>query len=37
MFVITVVLAVITSVAGYLGFRTYIYGDDAPPIPVLGE
>jgi len=24
-------------VAGYLGFRSYIYGDDAPPVPVLDD
>lgn len=36
-FTISVVLAVIVSVAGYIGFRSYIYGDDAPPIPVLDD
>lgn len=25
------------SVAGYIGFRSYIYGDDAPPVPVLDD
>lgn len=25
------------SVAGYIGFRSYIYGDDAPPLPVLDD
>lgn len=25
------------SVAGYFGFREYIYGEDAPPIPVVGD
>lgn len=25
------------SAAGYVGFREYIYGDDAPPIPVLDD
>lgn len=27
----------VLSVIGYFGFREYIYGDDAPPIPVLDE
>ncbi len=35
MFTVGAVLAVIFSVVGYLVFRTYIYGDDAPPIPVF--
>ncbi len=25
------------SIAGYIGFRSYIYGDDAPPVPVLDD
>lgn len=25
------------SIAGYIGFRQYIYGDDAPPVPVLDD
>ncbi len=25
------------TVVGYLGFRSYIYGDDAPPIPVIDD
>jgi len=28
---------VVVSVGGYFGFRSYIYGDDAPPVPVLDE
>ena len=31
------VLFVVISVAGYIGFRSYIYGDDAPPVPVLDD
>jgi hypothetical protein len=25
------------SIGGYIGFRAYIYGDNAPPIPVLDD
>lgn len=25
------------ALAGYFGFRSYIYGDDAPPLPVLDD
>jgi hypothetical protein len=32
-----VVVFVVTSVGGYFGLRTYIYGEDAPPIPVLDD
>lgn len=31
------IVFLLLSVAGYFGFREYIYGDDAPPIPVVGE
>ena len=27
----------VISVAGYVGFREYIYGDDAPPVIDLGD
>jgi hypothetical protein len=30
-------LFVVVSVGGYLGFRAYVYGDDAPPIPLLDD
>ncbi len=35
MFTIGAVLTVVFSVVGYLVLRAYIYGDDAPPIPVF--
>ncbi len=25
------------AAAGYFGFRSYIYGDDGPPVPVLDD
>jgi hypothetical protein len=31
------VVFVVISVACYIGFRSYIYGDDAPPVPVLDD
>lgn len=31
------VLFLVISVAGYIGFRSYIYGDDAPPLPVVDD
>ncbi len=36
-YTIGVVVFVVVSVGGYFGFRSYIYGDDAPPVPVLDE
>ena len=31
------VFFIVVSVAGYFGFRSYIYGEDAPPVPVLDD
>ncbi len=36
-YTIGAVIFLLVSVAGYIGFRSYIYGDDAPPIPVLDD
>ncbi len=36
-YTIGVVVFVVVSVGGYFGFRAYIYGDDAPSIPVIDE
>ena len=35
MFAIGATVAVIACIIGYLGLREYIYGDDAPSIPLL--
>ena len=34
---IAAVVFLVISIAGYIGFRSYIYGDDAPPVPVLDD
>lgn len=36
-YVISTIVFLAISAAGYVGFRAYIYGDDAPPIPVLDD
>ena len=36
-YTVGVVVFVIVSVGGYFGFRAYIYGEDAPPVPVLDD
>jgi len=36
-YTISALLFLAVSVAGYIGFRSYIYGDDAPPVPVLDD
>ena len=36
-YTIGTLLFLAVSVAGYIGFRSYIYGDDAPPVPVLDD
>lgn len=36
-YVIGATIFLVISLAGYIGLRAYIYGDDAPPIPVLDE
>ena len=36
-YTIGAVFFLLVSVAGYIGFRSYIYGDEAPPIPVLDD
>lgn len=34
---IAAAVLVVISAIGYFGFREYIYGEDAPPIPVLDD
>jgi hypothetical protein len=36
-YTISAVVFLVISIAGYIGFRSYIYGDDAPPVPVLDD
>lgn len=36
-YTVGVLVFVVTSVGGYFGIRAYIYGEDAPPIPVLDD
>lgn len=36
-YTIGAIVFLLISAAGYIGFREYIYGDDAPPIPVLDD
>lgn len=36
-YVISTIVFLAISAAGYVGFRAYIYGDDAPPIPVFDD
>ena len=36
-YTVGVVVFVVTSVGGYFGLRAYVYGEDAPPIPLLDE
>ena len=37
MYTIGAVVFLVISIVGYIGFRSYIYGDDAPPVPVLDD
>lgn len=37
MFTLGALIAVIACIGGYFALRAYIYGDDAPSIPVIGE
>lgn len=36
-YTIGTIVFVVLSIGGYIGFREYIYGDDAPPVPVLDD
>ncbi len=36
-FTIGALVAVIAVIGSYFALRAYIYGDDAPSIPVIGE
>ena len=36
-FAIGAVVTVIACIVGYLGLREYIYGDDAPSIPLIDD
>lgn len=36
-YTIGAIVFLLISAAGYVGFREYIYGDDAPPIPFVDD